>query len=166
MGGRNPGSGGSDNGGSQREPGRTAGHDNPNGGRRPNPGGSPGDDDKMSLGEKLASALGIGGDAFIQFDPNDNGILPDGSPLHAASRLAHEVAHAYLQIDGRNPWLKKGRELDATAVDNQYRDYLGVDQRDIYGKGKVDWNAPQYNSDTGKYAIHGTGKPYRLRKVR
>jgi len=126
----------------------------------------PGDDEKRSIGEDLASGLGIGGDAYILFDPTDESSMSDGSPGSPESTLAHEMAHAYLQINGRIPWFSKGRELDGTAVDNQYRDHLGVDQRGIYGKGVVDWNAPQYNRDTGKYTIYGTGKPYRLRKVR
>jgi hypothetical protein len=130
----------------------------------------PGSDHKMGLGDKLISALGLGGDAWINFNPNDIG-LHDGTPDSGVAILAHEMAHAYLMINGRNPWTRKSRELDGTAVENQYRDYIknstgiNVGQREIYGKGDPDynWNVPQYNA--GVFSIYNTNRNYRLRKV-
>ena len=126
----------------------------------------PGDDKEMTVKEKWDSALGKGGDAYVRFDPTDTKPMTDGSPGNPEATLAHEMGHAYLQITGRNPVTRKGRELDATAIDNQYRDWLGVRQRQVYGKGTRDWNVPQYNSNTDSFSIYGTGRPYKLREVK
>jgi hypothetical protein len=125
----------------------------------------PESDHIMGLGDMLKSALGIGGDAWINFNPNDVS-LGDGSPESAESTLAHEAGHAYLMIEGRNPWTRKARELDGTAIDNQYRDSLGIGQRKIYGMHdpKMGWNVPQYSN--GSFSIYGTNKKYHLRKVK
>jgi hypothetical protein len=125
----------------------------------------PGSDHIMGLGDMLKSALGIGGDAWINFNLNDVG-LGDGSQESAESTLAHEMGHAYLMMEGRNPWTRKARELDGTAIDNQYRDSLGIGQRKIYGMNdpKMGWNVPQYNN--GSFHIYDTNKKYHLRKVK
>jgi hypothetical protein len=69
-------------------------------------------------------------------------------------------------MEGRNPLTRKGRELDGTAIDNQYRAFLGVGQREIYGKGVpgYNWKVPQYIN--GEFRIFDTNKKYRIRKVR
>ena len=125
----------------------------------------PGDNDEMTVIEALVS-VGKGGDAYVRFDPTDTKPMTDGSPGNPEATLAHEIGHAYLQITGRNPVTRKGRELDATAIDNQYRDWLGVPQRQVYGKGTRDWNVPQYNSNTDSFSIYSTGRPYKLREVK
>jgi hypothetical protein len=125
----------------------------------------PGSDHIMKLDDMLKSALGAGGDAWINFNPSDVG-LGDGSPESAEATLAHEMGHAYLMMEGRNPWIRKARELDGTAVENQYRDFLGVGQRKNYGMRdpKMGWNVPQYSN--GSFTIYDTNKNYHTRKVK
>ncbi len=127
---------------------------------------SPGNDENWDYQEAYDSAMGTGGDAYIRFDPNDVDSLSDGSPGSPEATLAHEMGHAYLMIEGRNPIEEKSRELDGTAIDNQYRDNIGVGQRRIYGKGqpRYNWNVPQYRN--GQFRIYGTGEEYQLREVR
>ncbi len=134
----------------------------------------PGNDDKLGFFDKIKSGLGIGGNAFIRFDPDDSNNLRDGAKGIPEATLAHEMAHAYLMMAGRNPWTRKGREMDATAVENQYRYSMNIilqpnekKIREFYGYGSRDynWAVPQYNGD-GTYSIFGTGKSYKLRKVR
>ena len=128
---------------------------------------TPGNNDDLDTEEALKSILG-GGDAFINFDPNTSGDLKDGAPRDVETTLAHEMAHAYLMIEGRNPITRKGRERDACAVDNQYRDSKNIDQRNLYGAGVegYNWPLPQYNRNTGSYSMYGSGRKYRLRGVK
>jgi hypothetical protein len=126
----------------------------------------PGSDRKAGLWDKIKSAIGIGGDAWINFNPNDNNQLRGGGPGDAESTLAHEMGHAYLMMKGRNPWTRKGRELDGSAVENQYRSMVrNIVQRPLYDNMPgYRWNLPQYNSATGTFSIYNTNKEYRLRK--
>jgi hypothetical protein len=127
----------------------------------------PGSDKIMSLGDKLKSALGIGGDAWINFNPNDNSPLNGGGPGDAESTLAHEMGHAFLMIEGRNPMTRKSRELDGSAIENQYRSLMrnNIGQRPLYDSAPgFQWKLPQYDSSSGKFTIYGLNRSYKLRK--
>lgn len=95
---------------------------------------TPGNNSKLNPIEAVTSAIGIGGDAYVRFDPTDYNTLSDGTVGDAESTLAHEVSgHAYSMVNGINPITQKGRELEATAVENQYRASKGIEQRNKYG---------------------------------
>jgi hypothetical protein len=126
----------------------------------------PRSDKVMSLGDKLKSTLGIGGNAWINFNPNDNSPLNGGGLGDAESTLAHEIGHTFLMIEGRNPITRKGRELDGSAVENQYRNRIrNIGQRPLYDSAPgFQWKLPQYNQNSGKFSIYDTNRSYRLRK--
>jgi hypothetical protein len=123
---------------------------------------TPGSDKTMGMLDALGS-ITTGGDAWINFNPNDNSELLDGTPGDAESTLAHEIGHSYLMIKGKNFIARKNRELDATAVENQYRHFRGTYQRSIYSLGKKwNFNVPQYDYSTGGFRLHG--RDYKLRR--
>jgi RHS repeat-associated protein len=128
---------------------------------------TPGDDADLSIWEAIKGALWIGGDAYIQFDPNTAGAYADGATKDPESILAHEIGHAYLMMDGRNPWTRKGRELDGTAVENQYRvlmrSHVNLTQRKTYPNGDEVYILPQYNRLTSEFYIYGTTRKYCVR---
>jgi len=122
----------------------------------------PGDNEEVSNQEYLNSVNSTGGEAYIKFDPEKRGKLAGGISRIPKASLAHEMAHAYLMIEGEIPRFRKGAELDATAVENQYRDSIDLPQRQLYGN----WAVPQYNSDTNTFNFPGTNKEYTLREVK
>jgi hypothetical protein len=87
-----------------------------------------------------------------------------GTPGIPEATLAHEMGHAYLIIKGRNLWSRQSRELDGTAIENQYRGKLGMNQRNIYtpGVSGFDFNVPQYDYNTAKFRLNG--RDYRLKR--
>lgn len=95
-------------------------------------------------------------------------MLDKDLPGDPEAALAHEMVHAYEMTVTRERLPPQRRELDATAVENQYRDSVGLKQRSIYSPGIEGWDfaVPQYDRSTGSFFIHGSDKPYRLRRVR
>jgi RHS repeat-associated protein len=103
----------------------------------------PGNDGNMTWDEAVKSADGTGGDVYIRFDPTDNTPLDDGTKGYAEATYVHEVAgHGYPMATGTNPPDQKTREVDATAIENQYRASQGWEQRKTYGS----WDVPQYEN--------------------
>jgi RHS repeat-associated protein len=126
---------------------------------------TPGTDEKETWGDNIRSAL-LGSDAFVRFDSN-NCSLNSGDSTDAEATLAHEVSgHGYRMISGNNPWTRKGRELDASAIENQYRNKITEnDQRGIYDPAKgYQWALPQYRNQN--FYIYGTDIRYKLKKTR
>ena len=94
-------------------------------------------------------------------------MLDKNLPGDPETALVHEMAHAYGMTVAGERLTPQRRELDATAVENQYRDSVGLKQRSVYTPGIEGWNfaVPQYDRSTGSFFIHGPDKPYRLRPV-
>jgi RHS repeat-associated protein len=106
---------------------------------------TPGNNSKLNPLEAIASVT-VGGNVYVQFDPNDTHKLTDDIPNDPESTLVHEViGHAYLMAYGNNYITPKKREVNAAAVENEYRYSKGLIQVPTYGN----WNVPQFAPNTG-----------------
>jgi RHS repeat-associated protein len=114
---------------------------------------TPGNNITLNPIEAIASAIGIGGDVYVEFDPNDSRLLSTANiPNDPESTLFHEVVgHGYPMAYGKNPITEKGREVKAATFENEYRANKGLQQLPNYvnEQGKI-WAVPQFNIDTSK----------------
>jgi hypothetical protein len=92
--------------------------------------------------DNIASAIGIGGDVYVQFDPKDDHFLTGNIRYDPESTLVHEVAgHARFMANGTNPVTEKEREVQAVYIENIYRESMGLKQVEKYNQ----WDVPQYS---------------------
>jgi hypothetical protein len=125
---------------------------------------TPGNDKKWGLLDGISSVLG-GSDAYINFNPNNTKLFSTNVSDDPIATLAHEIAHAYVMIFGKHFITRKNAEMDATAVENQFRALISnLDQRIQYTPGMkgYDFQVPFYGITTQKYWLNG--KEYKLRK--
>jgi RHS repeat-associated protein len=114
---------------------------------------TPGNNITLNPIESIASAIGIGGNVYVEFDPNDPRLLSTANiPNDPESTLFHEVVgHGYPMAYGKNPITEKGREVKAATFENEYRANNGLQQLPNYvnEQGKI-WTVPQFNTNTSK----------------
>jgi hypothetical protein len=114
---------------------------------------TPGNNSTLNLIEAIASVIGIGGNVYVEFDPNDyRPISTANIPNDPESTLVHEVVgHGYPMTYGKNPITEKGREVVAATIENEYRASKSLPQLPDYinEQGKV-WSIPQFSLNTPK----------------
>lgn len=112
---------------------------------------------KATPTNKLLSGLGFGSDLYVQFDPNHMQIIEPGKTSRPISNLAHEVSgHAFRGVTGSNSPFERHREQDAVAVENMFRESVGLDQRTIYEKyDRPDYTVPQYHPSNDIFTLDG-----------
>jgi hypothetical protein len=111
-----------------------------------------------------------GSDTIVNINIKTKRLGLFGKKIDLAGILAHEVSgHAYSNADGKNPikpgtdpglvWIYKSiEEQNASAIENEWRDFKGLSQRKYYEWPSVP--APQYNNSTGTWSVKdSTRKP-------
>ena len=121
---------------------------------------------------------GIGSDVGVIINLNENGVRTDGIKHTLGDMIAHEVSgHAYEITKGRfhinssnstfsNEAIFRGKDEEvAVAMQNEYRAYLGLNQRKKYKGYRNTWNMPIYDSKTKTWSIKDlqTGKTRKWR---
>lgn len=106
---------------------------------------------RSSPDNHVKSATLSGTDVRVYIDPTEQGNYHDGTPKSLNATFAHEIAHSAPATKGTNPIFRYFREMDASKVENEYREKNGLKQRDYYYNGGPKWNIPKYNIDSDNY---------------
>jgi hypothetical protein len=106
---------------------------------------------------------GDGSDSVVNININDTGnYVGESVAKDARATLAHEVSgHAYYNFKGKSPYNgNKGKgtwpdlfkyEQAAVAMENDYRSYKGLQQRQMYNGT---WDMPIYNSRSNAWYVY------------
>ncbi len=114
---------------------------------------------------------GVGSNSIVRFNINDFGVYmnesvsknPVASLVHEVSGHAYDFAHGTSPYDGRpgrGTWPGKFlSEQNAVGMENEYRSFIGLEQRSTYGSS---WDMPMYIPFLGIWLVRPGDFPNKI----